>query len=242
MLPVLVFQHAPQETLGTLESHFADAGLSWQMLQLFREVPEELDLSQAAGLVVLGGPMNVDEVDRYPFLAREVQWIREALRIDLPVLGVCLGSQLLARTLGARVYPNGIKEIGWYPIDLTPAAAADPLFAGLEPRQTVFQWHGDTFDLPDGAVLLASSPLCRHQAFRYGRSAWGLQFHVEMTAELVHDWLDHPDGCPELAALDYIDPDAIRSQTDRGLDAMQTLGDRALPAFARICAERRRLP
>jgi GMP synthase (glutamine-hydrolysing) len=240
MSSVLVFQHAPHETLGTLEPHFADAGVRWETVELFRSVPERLDFDRAAGLVVLGGAMNVDEVGRYPFLAREVQWIREALRTDLPVLGICLGSQLLAKTLGAKVYPNGVKEIGWYHIDLTSAADDDPLFAGLAPRQTVFQWHGDTFDLPDGAVLLASSPLCQHQAFRYGHSAWALQFHVEMTTELVHEWLDHPESREELAALDYIDPGAIRADTGRGLDAMRILGDRVLPAFARMCAERRR--
>ena len=105
---------------------------------------------------------------------------------DLPVLGICLGAQLLAKTLGARVYPNRVKEIGWYPIELTPAAADDPLFA-QSGAQTVFQWHGDTFDLPAGAVHLARSPLCENQAFRYGHNAYGLQFHIEMTAAMIDD-------------------------------------------------------
>jgi len=235
---VLVFQHVAHETLGTLQTHFDDAGVSWQLLPCFREIPSQLDLAAAAGMVVLGGPMNVDEVDRYPFLAREVNWIAEALRRELPVLGVCLGAQLLAKTLGARVYASGVKEIGWYDIELTPSAESDPLFAGLQRRQTVFQWHGDTFDLADGAVLLASSRLCRHQAFRYGSSAWGLQFHVEMTAELIHTWLDEPQNREELATLDHVDPETVRSEIGPGLEAMGLLGDQALPAFARRCAER----
>ena len=100
--------------------------------------------------------MNVDEVDRYPFLASDVQWIRQALAMDLPLLGICLGSQLLAKALGARVYPNRVKEIGWYPVEWTPAAADDPLLAQTG-ASTVFQWHGDTFDLPSGAILMARS-------------------------------------------------------------------------------------
>jgi GMP synthase-like glutamine amidotransferase len=234
MKPIFVLQHVPHETLGSMESHFRDAGLTWRMVELFREIPR-LDLREAAALVVMGGPMNVDEVQQYPFLEVEVSWIREAQALGLPTLGVCLGSQLLAKALGAKVYPNGRKEIGWYGLDLTPAAADDPLFGGLAPRQTVFQWHGDTFDLPDGAVHLASSPVCRHQAFRYGASAWGLQFHIEMTAELVCDWLDCPGGRQELATLDYIDPQAIRAGIDDGLAAMRQMGDRVLPAFARLC-------
>ena len=117
------------------------------------------------------------------------------LAMDLPVLGICLGSQLLAKTLGARVYPNHVKEIGWYPVELTPAAADDPLFAQSGTR-TMFQWHGDTFDLPSGAVHLARSPACENQAFRYGRRAYGLQFHIEMTAAMIDDWLSVPEQLP----------------------------------------------
>jgi GMP synthase (glutamine-hydrolysing) len=208
------------------------------MIELFHQTPKRLDLDNAAGLVVLGGPMNVDETQRYPFLQKEVDWIRAAVDKELPTLGVCLGSQLLAKALGARVYPSGTKEIGWYQLDLTPAAADDPLFRGLQPRQTVFQWHGDTFDLPHGAIHLASSPLCRHQAFRYGAAAWGLQFHVEMTAELVLDWLDCPQGRQELSTLPSIDPQAIRAGTAQGLTAMRIIGDRLLPAFAELCSAR----
>jgi len=236
MKSILVLQHVPHETLGSLESHFREAGLTWQMLPLFRKTPPRLELRQAAGLVVLGGPMSVDEVQQYPFLQAEVGWLQEALALQLPVLGVCLGSQLLAKAAGARVYANGVKEIGWYGLDLTPAAAEDPLFAGLAPRQQVFQWHGDTFDLPREAVHLASSPACRHQAFRMGESAWGLQFHVEMTADLVLRWLDHPLNRQELSTLDYIDPELIHAGIDEGLAAMRRLGDHLLPAFAALCS------
>ena len=133
--------------------------------------------------------MNVDEVEKYPHLAQEVEWIKQALAAGLPTLGICLGAQLLAKALGAKVYPNRVKEIGWYSAELTPHADRDPLFEGGGKQITVFHWHGDTFDLPPGTVRLAESKLCRNQAFRYGRSAYGLQFHIEMTAELIDSWL-----------------------------------------------------
>src|SRR5262249_28020070 len=158
----------PHEGLGTLEDAFRSAGLVYHFLDLFAEAPRALRPDQLAGLVVLGGPMNVDETEKYPFLAAEVDWLRQAVAIELPVLGICLGSQLLAKSLGSRVVPNRIKEIGWYPLELLPAAGDDPLFAGLPPSPTVFQWHGDTFELPAGAVQLARSPACPQQAFRFG--------------------------------------------------------------------------
>jgi GMP synthase-like glutamine amidotransferase len=235
MKPILVLQHVPHENMASLETHFERAGLAWQYVELFRQVPPRLDLAQAAGLVVLGGPMNVDEVDKFPFLAREVEWIRQAVAAGLPLLGICLGAQLLAKAMGARVYPNAVKEIGWYEIELQPAASDDLLFAGSAARQTVFQWHGDTFDLPPGAVHLALSRQCRQQAFRCGRAAWGLQFHIEMTPALVAAWLAEAENCRELAGLDYIDPQAIAAETPQKMPAMQALGDRVLPRFVSLC-------
>lgn len=238
MKPVLVLQHVPHETLGALEPHLIVAGLTVQPIELYLGAPERLDLEQASALIVMGGPMNVDETDRYPFLGKEVRWIQEALAQDVPVLGICLGSQLLAKSLGAKVYPNHVKEIGWYEVELTAEASRDLLFADCGPREVVFQWHGDTFDLPAGAVHLAASESCRHQAFRYGSSAWGLQFHAEMTTALVEDWLANPGNCEELAVLDYVDPGAIRAQTPAMLPRMQSLGRRILRRFVALCRER----
>jgi len=176
--------------------------------------------------------MNVDEVDRYPCLKAEVDWIREAIRREMPVLGLCLGSQLMAKALGAKVYANRVKEIGWSPVGLLPAAAEDPLFAGCGPVQTVFQWHGDTFDLPAGAVHLAESPLCGNQAFRYGPRAWALQFHIEMTPAMIDDWLE--SGVDELERVGYIDPALIRQATPVELPRLEDLCRQVLPRFAQI--------
>ncbi|HYW81570.1 MAG TPA: type 1 glutamine amidotransferase, partial [Thermoguttaceae bacterium] len=139
MKRILILQHVPHETLGTIETALCKAKLPFEYLELFRAIPSRPDLSQAAGMVVLGGPMNVDQTDEFPFLAAEVDWIREAIDRGLPVLGVCLGSQLIAKALGASVRPNGIKEIGWYPLQLLAEAREDRLLRGCVPDQTVFQ-------------------------------------------------------------------------------------------------------
>jgi GMP synthase (glutamine-hydrolysing) len=238
MKPVIALRHVPHEGLGLLEAVFREQALVYSVLDLPQHAPRSFNPDQLAGLVILGGPMNVDQTDRYPYLADEVQWIQQAVAADLPVLGICLGSQLLAKALGSRVYANPVKEIGWYSVELTPAAATDPLFRDASPAETVFQWHGDTFDLPEGATLLATAPACHHQAFRQGTHAYGLQFHIEVTADIIADWLHEPGNCGELAVLDYIDPEQIRRVTPANLPAMESLGRRVLGRWAALCRTR----
>ncbi len=132
MKPVFILRNVSHETAGSLESYLAEAGAECRYFDLFQETPRQLPLNQAAALVVMGGPMSVHEVDQYPFLAAEVNWIQEAVQQELPVLGICLGSQLLAKAMGAKVYPNKVKEIGWYRLEMLPATAEDPLFANCE--------------------------------------------------------------------------------------------------------------
>jgi len=240
MKPALILRNVSLETAGSLESYLAEAGLECRYFDLFRETPQQLPLQEAAALVVMGGPMGVHEVEQYPFLAAEVRWIQQAVAQQLPMLGICLGSQLLAKAMGARVYPNGVKEIGWYPLHILPAAASDSLFADCQNTETVFQWHGDTFDLPTGAVLLAQSGQCKHQAFRVGSFAWGFQFHIEMTPDMVDLWLSEPGNREELAQLDSIDPAAIRAATANEFPKMQQFGRRVLSQFAAMCARQAR--
>jgi GMP synthase (glutamine-hydrolysing) len=235
---ILILRQVAHESAGTLENTLAKADVEFQYLDLFQKYPLSTISTDILGLIVLGGPMNVDEVQKHPFLVDEIKWIRQTAKAGIPLLGICLGSQLLAKAFGGRVYPNGIKEIGWYPLELTPAASDDHLFAGCSQNLTVFQWHGDTFDLPPDAVHLAQSPLCRNQAFRIGSSTYGLQFHIEMTAEMIDDWLTESCNCGELASLNYIDPKLISQKTPQLLPGLQTLAGKVLGRFAALCRER----
>ena len=152
---------------------------------------------EVAGAVVMGGPMNVDEVERFPALAAEREWLAGAVDRGMPVLGICLGAQLLARALGAEVRPGGAPEIGFAPVEVTDPA--DPVIGGLAPRSEVLHWHGDVFDLPAGATHLASSERTPCQAFRVGR-AWGVLFHPEADYALVEAWLEVPAMIEEAVA------------------------------------------
>ena len=242
MKHVMVLRHVANEALGNLEVVLRGCGLELDVVDCFADEWPAVeragfDPSSLAGLVVMGGTMHVHQTDRYPFLATELQWLRAAVKAELPTLGICLGSQMLASALGANVYPNETKEIGWYQIELLGEGSTDPLLAGSGPRETVFHWHGDTFDLPAGAVLLARGETCRRQAFRFGPRAYGLQFHPEMTAEMVELWLQAPDMCEEVASLDAIDADEIRRATRESLAAMIPFSTRSFRRFAELCRE-----
>jgi len=145
--------------------------------------------------------------DDLAYIRRELRLIEQAAARGKPVLGVCLGAQLVAKALGGRVYRNAEKEIGWFDVRFTEAARSDRLFAGRDGPELVFHWHGETFDLPAGAELLASSDLCRHQAFRVGRNVYGLQFHLEVTPEMIADWCAQDANCGDMREIEgTIDP------------------------------------
>ena len=183
---LLALENAEGEHLGCFEQLAEARGITVEYRHLWRgddlEGALEYDL-----IVILGGPMSVNDEDSYPYLAEEKAIIRQALAEEKPLLGVCLGAQLIASAMGARVYPGKEEELGWYPLTLTREGRRDDVFSAFPPQLEVFQWHGETFDLPQGATLLASSQLYPHQAFRIGRS-YALQFHLEVTAEMVRDW------------------------------------------------------
>jgi len=184
MPDVLILQHVRPEPPGTVADALDDRGVSYRTVKIFCDdpVPDHFD---ADGLVVMGGPMGVGDVDDRAHLSQEIALIEEALRDERPVLGVCLGSQLLAHALGAEVRPAPTKEIGWDPVTLVDAAADDPLFQHVDHPFTAFHWHGDVFSLPDGAVRLARTPQTKLQAFRHGETAYGLLFHLEATPKTV---------------------------------------------------------
>lgn len=185
-----ILQHAAWESPGLIASEAKARGLHTDIRRLdvgaSMPAPNEVE-----GLVVMGGPMGAYETQEYHFLAGECSLIGDLVAIDRPVLGVCLGAQLLASALGARVFPGHAPEIGFGSVQLTGAGEHDPLLGPAGPTIPVFHWHGDTFDLPQGATLLASSVDYPHQAFRFGKCAYGLQFHVEPDSGTWSDWHEH---------------------------------------------------
>lgn len=184
---VLILLHAEPEGPGSL-GPFLDAWSGQvEALRLFDGERIRLEPDDLAAAVSMGGPMNVYEEDRYPFLREETVFLRRAVEAGLPVLGVCLGAQMIAKACGARVRKSPQKEVGWFDVFLTRAGRLDPLFSGLPETFGVLQWHEDMFEVPRGGRLLASAAGCPHQAFRY-RNAYGLQFHVEVTREMVSEW------------------------------------------------------
>jgi GMP synthase (glutamine-hydrolysing) len=187
---LLVLQHIACEPPAAFEDELRARGFDVARVEL--DEGEHLpDWRTFPAIVVMGGPMGAYDEHDHPWLAAEKRLIREAVEADVPVWGVCLGAQLLASALGARVYPGEQPEVGVLPVELTTDAAEDPVFCEAPRSFPSLQWHGDTFDLPDGATLLASSPAYRNQAFRVGRS-YGLQFHLEVPLELATEWGEVP--------------------------------------------------
>jgi GMP synthase (glutamine-hydrolysing) len=199
--PILVLRHEPFEHLG----HFAGVLEANHVKYRYHELGERVPDLRHSGLIIMGGPMSAN--DDLPGLREELALIERDLQNDVPMLGICLGSQLIARALGARVYRNERLEIGWEPVWFTPAAQDDGLFGGTASPETFFHWHGETFDLPAGAEWLAYSEKCRHQAYRYGARVYGIQFHPEITAEMIADWCAQPVNCGDVGTLEGpIDP------------------------------------
>lgn len=233
MRKLLVFQHSASEPLGVLDPLLRRSGFRIRYVNFAREPNATVDVSRYDGLVVLGGPMNVDQVERFPHLLTEMDVLKKALDLDLPVLGICLGAQLLAAALGATVRPNAVREIGWYPLETEEAARGDRLFRHFDGGQFVFQWHAYTFDLPPGAVHLAATSTCRHQAFRYGERAYGLQFHLEADEFLIRRWLAVPDYREEIECEGgRIRVAQVLRETHRHAAATASLAARVFGEFA----------
>ena len=241
MPKVLVCQHVPYEVLGTLDPLLRRVGSRIRYVN-FGRVPEaEPSIDGYQALIVLGGPMNVDQTADHPHLKTEIKLIGRAIDEGIPVLGICLGAQLVAKALGAEVRKNPEKEIGWYDVSLTDAGKADPLFSDFDPQEKIFQWHGDTFDIPPGAQLLASSEICANQAFRWGDRVYAFQFHLEVDEPMIERWLNVPVHRRELEELEgKIDPDEIRSLTPKHIDRLHVLSDRAFGGFLRLFGLARR--
>lgn len=208
-MSVLILKNVSTEGPGTIEDFLREQGIPYRIVELEKEAvphPDEFDT-----LVMMGGPMSVNEEEIYPYIKRERELVKEFIAGGKRVFGVCLGAQIMAKALGAEVYVGPEKEIGWYDIELTEDGIRDPLMKKLavHPRAgdfwkrfRVFHWHGETFDVPSGAVRLAKSALYPNQAFRYGSYAYAFQFHIEVKKEMIYEWLkDEPVNRDELRKL-----------------------------------------
>jgi GMP synthase-like glutamine amidotransferase len=191
MRDVLVLQHIACEPPGEFEDVLRERRARIHRVELDEGEPLPGRRSFDA-IVAMGGPMSVNDDAELPWLTAEKALIRDAVVDGIPYWGACLGVQLLAASLGARVYAGAAPEVGVLPVTLTPEARGDPVFRGLPERFATLQWHGDTFDLPDGAVRLASSPAYPNQAFRHGARAYGVQFHVEVSEPMAAEWARVP--------------------------------------------------
>ncbi|MDT0690980.1 type 1 glutamine amidotransferase [Salegentibacter sp. F188] len=200
-LKIHCFQHADFEDLGCIKDWCIQNGHRINYTRFFEDenlpAPEDYDW-----LIIMGGPMSIFDDENYSWLKAEKAAIKEAIRQNKTVLGICLGSQLIADVLGARVYKNPEKEIGWFNISLTEEGKKEPVFSGMNEKMKVFHWHGDTFELPEGAKNLAFSEACNNQAFLYNRNVLGLQFHFEVTEESLREMLRN--GKEELTAGKFI--------------------------------------
>jgi GMP synthase (glutamine-hydrolysing) len=187
-MTVLFIKHIDIEGPGTIADFLDSNNVPHRTISPFDGDAYPDDPAACSAIVSLGGPMNVYEEEKYPFLKLEDSFLKDAVKKEVPILGICLGAQLLAKAVGAKVERAKAKEIGWYKIPLTSEGKEDPLFHGIDNELNVFQWHGDTFNIPDGGKHLAESKLCPNQAFKYGRNAYGIQFHVEVTEQMIIEW------------------------------------------------------
>jgi GMP synthase (glutamine-hydrolysing) len=228
----LVFQHVAAEPLGVLDALIRARGHRVRFHNFHRQPDAEPNLDRYRGLIVLGGPMNVEDQHRLPHLKTELRTIEHALRQEKPVLGICLGAQLLAHALGAPVRRHEQHEIGWYELATTEAGRQDSVFGALGERAPVFQWHSRTYDLPHGAEQLARTATCEQQAFRYGATAYGFQFHLEANAAMIDRWLSLPELLDELERSGPGgDPECIRLETAKFIGHAQRVAQDVFNAF-----------
>lgn len=235
MSKLLVFQHVAYEILGTLDPLLRRSGFRIRYVNFGRSPDAKPSLDGYNGLIILGGPMNVDQVDQYNHLKTEINLIQEAIHKRLPTLGICLGAQLVAKALGAEVMRNLEKEIGWHPVSLTGEGKNDPLFAHFQHTERMFQWHGDTFEIPEGAVHIASSSTCKNQAFRYRDNVYGFQFHLEVDEKLIERWLQVPAHKREVENLKgKVDPEMIKRETTLYINRLKQLSSRTFSEFIKL--------
>lgn len=239
-MKILVLQHAAHEGLGAYEEELKKANITWEMLPVNSTTlfPSGTKLEEYNGFIILGGPMGVWEREKYPWMEKELMIIREILRQKKPTLGICLGAQLLAEASGGRAYRGAVKEIGWHPIKLDDwFYKRNPLFFQIDPTKEhmVFQWHGDSFDIGTEGYRLAWNETYPNQAFCFNGNAVGLQFHPEMTEEMIKNWLSGEGA--EQARESGANPEQIIADIPKYLPAMKDFGHKIMYGFISLIRE-----
>lgn len=221
MSKIWVIQHIHCETLGIVADILESRGFSTQYIRPYKGQEIPAGMNGTAGLILIGGPMGVYDHPQYPFLKDEIRLIEYAIKENKPVLGICLGSQLMAAALGTPVRKGKKKEIGWYPVKLLESAKTDQLWTGVGSPFMAYHWHGDIFDLPQGAIQLASSDLTGSQAFRYNDNAYGILFHMEITEGIIRNMIR---TFKEELKEAHIDGQEIIGKTRNYLSPLQKIG------------------
>jgi len=230
----LVLRHTPIEGLGLIGNALREQGIQHRYLDMARGEPAPRDLRGVGGLIVLGGPMAAYETERHAFLTAESALIERAITAGRPVLGICLGAQLIAQVLGARVYAGERREIGWAPVSLTEDGREDPLLVGLDPTITVFHLHGDTYELPPDGRNLAASDLYEQQAFAWSELVYGFQFHLEFTDTIIARLASDPDSRRYIAEAGQ-DPQALVSESPTYLRSLAAVAQEVFTNYFRQC-------
>ena len=223
MQEILIFRHAPHEGPGYLADYLDRHRLPWRLIRIDQNDPIPSSIDGVSGLVFMGGPMSVN--DPLPWIPRVTKLIQQAVAADVPVLGHCLGGQLISKALGGAITKNPVKEIGWLPVSRVDSPAAKPWLGDLPGEFEVFHWHGETFSIPPGATRILASSDCANQAFVIGKTL-AFQCHVEMTAELVREWvrLGADDLAPLCATVQ--NPQAMTVELDRRVKRLQGIADK----------------
>jgi GMP synthase (glutamine-hydrolysing) len=232
--PVLLVRNDRYESFGVAPGAFAWAGLDLRTANATDAEVRLPDLGEVSGVVTFGGTVNVDQVHDHPHLAEVRAYTREAVDRGVPYLGICLGSQILARALGVEVVRGPFREVGFEPVRPTPDAKDDPLLSFLGEQEMVLQWHEDTHELPEGATLLATGDRIPVQAYRLGDLAWGVQFHLEVDATELGWWLEVADGQVDLPAVWGKSADQIRSESALHIAAQEARGREIFRRFADV--------
>ena len=223
---ILIIKHVSNEGPGLIRTYFEGQGWLVELIDFSNGDVLPNNLHGISAVVMLGGPMNVYEEEKYPFLKKEDDFITRLIVEEMPFIGICLGAQLLTKACQGRVLKSNTEEIGWYHVSLTMDGRKDTLFYGLPANLTVFQWHGDTFEVPEGGALLVRGKTCKNQAFKVGHYAYGLQLHIEATTDMVCAWMEDQE--------DKDDVKKIVKESIKKKDLMENQANAILSNFQRI--------